>query len=39
MSHILMVGATASSHVLPGVALMRELVRRGHRAGPSTASC
>jgi MGT family glycosyltransferase len=31
MSHILMVGATAPSHVLPGVALMRELVRRGHR--------
>jgi MGT family glycosyltransferase len=31
MSHILMVGASAPSHVLPGVALMRELVRRGHR--------
>src|SRR5262245_773907 len=31
MSHILMVGATAPSHVLPGVAVMRELVRRGHR--------
>jgi MGT family glycosyltransferase len=31
LPHVLMVGATAPSHILPGVALMRELVRRGHR--------
>lgn len=30
-AHILMVGATAPSHIYPSLALIRELVRRGHR--------
>ena len=30
-AHILMAGVTAAGHVLPGLAVIRELVRRGHR--------
>ncbi|GGL20223.1 UDP glycosyltransferase [Sphaerisporangium melleum] len=31
--HILMVGCTAPSHIYPSLALIRELVSRGHRVG------